>query len=150
MHAGYHGNDIEAPKSTGVTHQRESSHILFGGSILIQTPLEELPQETAIFFEFQHYKPSKKKVSTKCFSFMEMDEIKPGKAALEMYALCTFNRILVAYNTVRVCIANSCSLCSYVPCAVYTELALTFLTAAALYVNESCTIQVDHNNACML
>ena len=50
----------------------------------MKTPLVELPEGASIFFEFKHYKPKKKKVSTKCFSFIEMDEIKPGKAALEM------------------------------------------------------------------
>lgn len=64
--------------------QREASHINFGVPVLLITPLEELPEGTAIFFEFKHYKPKKRKVSTKCFSFMEMDEMKPGKAALEM------------------------------------------------------------------
>ena len=39
---------------------------------------------SAIFFEFKHFKPKKGNVSTKGFSFMEMDEIKPGKAFLEM------------------------------------------------------------------
>lgn len=38
----------------------------------------------AIFFEFKHFKPKKSVISTRCFSFMEMDELKPGKAILEM------------------------------------------------------------------
>lgn len=84
MDAGFHGEDLEPQQSTAVSHQQEFSHILFGVSVLVQTPLEELPQEAAIFFEFQHYKSSKKRLSKKCFSFMEMHEIKPGKAALEM------------------------------------------------------------------
>ena len=39
---------------------------------------------SAIFFELKHYKPKKAAVSTRCFSFMEMDEIKNGRAILEM------------------------------------------------------------------
>lgn len=39
---------------------------------------------TAIFFEFKHYKPKKDIVSTKCFAFMEQDEIKPGPACIEL------------------------------------------------------------------
>uniref|UniRef100_A0A8C2URB6 Axin interactor, dorsalization associated n=1 Tax=Chinchilla lanigera TaxID=34839 RepID=A0A8C2URB6_CHILA len=39
----------------------------------------------AIFFEFKHYKPKKKFTSTKCFAFMEMDEIKPGPIVIELY-----------------------------------------------------------------
>lgn len=38
----------------------------------------------AIFFEFKHYKPKKKFTSTKCFAFMEMDEIKPGPIVIEL------------------------------------------------------------------
>ena len=39
---------------------------------------------TAIFFEFKHYKPKKDIVSTKCFAFMEQDEINPGPACIEL------------------------------------------------------------------
>ena len=39
---------------------------------------------SAIFFEFKHFKPKKHSISVKCFSLMEMDEIKPGKTFLEM------------------------------------------------------------------
>ena len=80
----FHGDDIEVSQDTPLANQKEGSHIQFGVSVLIRSPLEELPEGAAIFFEFKHYKPNKKRVSTKCFSFMEMDEIKPGKAALEM------------------------------------------------------------------
>jgi len=38
----------------------------------------------AIFFEFKHYKPKKERVSTRCFSFMELDEIRDGTISLEM------------------------------------------------------------------
>ncbi len=38
-----------------------------------------------IFFEFKHYKPKKKIVSTKCWSFMERDEVKEGDIAIELY-----------------------------------------------------------------
>lgn len=39
----------------------------------------------AIFFEFKHYKPKKGFTSTKCFAFMEMDEIKPGPIVIELW-----------------------------------------------------------------
>uniref|UniRef100_A0A8D2D9G5 C2 Aida-type domain-containing protein n=1 Tax=Sciurus vulgaris TaxID=55149 RepID=A0A8D2D9G5_SCIVU len=39
----------------------------------------------AIFFEFKHYKPKKRFTSTKCFAFMEMDEIQPGPIVIELY-----------------------------------------------------------------
>ena len=40
-----------------------------------------------IFFELKHYKPSKRSISVKCFSFMELDELKSGPAVLEMYVI---------------------------------------------------------------
>ncbi|OBS70034.1 hypothetical protein A6R68_01422 [Neotoma lepida] len=45
---------------------------------------EEDEEGAAIFFEFKHYKPKKRFTSTKCFAFMEMDEIKPGPIVIEL------------------------------------------------------------------
>ena len=39
---------------------------------------------TAIFFEFKHFKVKKRTISTKCFAFMEMDELKPGPVVIEL------------------------------------------------------------------
>lgn len=57
----------------------------------------------AIFFEFKHYKPKKRFTSTKCFAFMEMDEIKPGPIVIELWvhwraSLSTFWGILKYWN----------------------------------------------------
>lgn len=38
----------------------------------------------AVFLEFKHYKPKKQKVSTKCFSVLELDELKNGTFPLEV------------------------------------------------------------------
>ena len=38
----------------------------------------------AVFFELKHYKPKKKTISTKCWAFLERDEIKDGPAFLEL------------------------------------------------------------------
>lgn len=37
-----------------------------------------------VFLEFKHYKPKKQKVSTKCFSVLELDELKNGTFPLEV------------------------------------------------------------------
>ena len=63
---------------------KEEAAILFRMTAQLQHPLEEMPGGAAIFFEFKHFKPKKKCVSTKCFSFMGMDELKEGKTVLEM------------------------------------------------------------------
>lgn len=38
----------------------------------------------AVFFELKHYKPKKRAVSTRCWSFLEKDEIKEGHVVLEL------------------------------------------------------------------
>lgn len=40
---------------------------------------------SAIVFEFKHFKPKGEYISTKGWSFLELDEIKAGPAVLEMY-----------------------------------------------------------------
>lgn len=47
--------------------------------------------DCAVFFELKHFKAKKKKISTKCWSFMEKDEIKPGSKVLEMYEIMNLN-----------------------------------------------------------
>ena len=78
------GKDLEAVQTTPVASERETSYVIFNDEVEIQSPLEEMPSGAAIFFEFKHYKPKKGTTSTRCFSFMEMDEVKPGKSFLEM------------------------------------------------------------------
>ncbi len=43
--------------------------------------------DCAVFFEFKHYKPKKTKVSTKCFCFMEKDELQRGSFPLEVFVV---------------------------------------------------------------
>lgn len=81
---GLAGKDLEVAQVTPVARQREPSYIVFGNEVEIHSALEEMPGGAAIFFEFKHYKPKKGIISTRCFSFMEMDEVKPGKTFLEM------------------------------------------------------------------
>lgn len=37
------------------------------------------PSDLVLFFEFKHYKPSKKKISTRCFALMEAKEMMKAK-----------------------------------------------------------------------
>lgn len=55
----------------------------------------------AIFFEFKHYKPKKRFTSTKCFAFMEMDEIKPGPIVIELWVDCGVKRLEGCYFASR-------------------------------------------------
>lgn len=76
------GQDL--PPAGGV----RGSHIEFGSTVHLQTPWSELAPGWAVFFEFKHYKPKKRKVSTRCFAFLEYDEMREGvdsDMVLELY-----------------------------------------------------------------
>uniref|UniRef100_A0A672HH93 C2 Aida-type domain-containing protein n=1 Tax=Salarias fasciatus TaxID=181472 RepID=A0A672HH93_SALFA len=70
------GVDVNPVQDTPVASRKEDTYIHFSVDASFQT---------AIFFEFKHYKPKKRFTSTKCFAFMEMDEIKPGPIVIELY-----------------------------------------------------------------
>lgn len=77
--------NLEEPQDTPTLMDKSSSAIHFGVTIQLHRPMQEIPGGSAIFLEFKHHKPKKSIISTKCFSFMEMDEIKPGRCYLEIY-----------------------------------------------------------------
>ncbi|XP_026857266.1 axin interactor, dorsalization-associated protein isoform X1 [Electrophorus electricus] len=79
------GVDLNPVQDTPVATRKEDTYIHFSVDVEIQKHLEKLPKGAAIFFEFKHYKPKKRFTSTKCFAFMEMDEIKPGPIVIELY-----------------------------------------------------------------
>ncbi|XP_043076160.1 axin interactor, dorsalization-associated protein isoform X4 [Puntigrus tetrazona] len=79
------GIDLNPVQDTPVATRKEDTYIHFSVDVEIQKHLEKLPKGAAIFFEFKHYKPKKRFTSTKCFAFMEMDEIKPGPIVIELY-----------------------------------------------------------------
>lgn len=77
--------NVTPPQDTPISNRKDGKFIKFGVDVEIQKPIEKLPRGTAIFFEFKHYKPKKDIVSTRCFAFMEQDELKPGPACIELY-----------------------------------------------------------------
>ncbi|XP_005996083.1 axin interactor, dorsalization-associated protein isoform X2 [Latimeria chalumnae] len=79
------GVDVTPVQDTPVAARKEDMYVHFNVDIEIQKHVEKLPKGAAIFFEFKHYKPKKRFTSTKCFAFMEMDEIKPGPTVIELY-----------------------------------------------------------------
>ncbi|XP_075939990.1 axin interactor, dorsalization-associated protein isoform X4 [Anarhichas minor] len=79
------GVDVNPVQDTPVASRKEDTYIHFSVEVEIQRHVEKLPKGAAIFFEFKHYKPKKRFTSTKCFAFMEMDEIKPGPIVIELY-----------------------------------------------------------------
>ncbi|XP_015687408.1 axin interactor, dorsalization-associated protein isoform X1 [Protobothrops mucrosquamatus] len=79
------GIDLTPVQDTPVASRKEDTYIHFNVDIEIQKHVEKLTKGAAIFFEFKHYKPKKRFTSTKCFAFMEMDEIKAGSIVIELY-----------------------------------------------------------------
>ncbi|XP_043913806.1 axin interactor, dorsalization-associated protein isoform X1 [Protopterus annectens] len=79
------GVDLTPVQDTPLASRKEDMYIHFNVDVEIQKHIEQLAKGAAIFFEFKHYKPKKRFTSTKCFAFMEMDEIKPGPVVIELY-----------------------------------------------------------------
>ncbi|XP_059533355.1 axin interactor, dorsalization-associated protein isoform X1 [Myotis daubentonii] len=79
------GIDLTPVQDTPVAARKEDTYVHFNVDIELQKHVEKLTKGAAIFFEFKHYKPKKRFTSTKCFAFMEMDEIKPGPIVIELY-----------------------------------------------------------------
>ena len=67
--------------------ERRVMHVVFNQTVYLGMSLEEMTRNGAtIFFEFKHYKPKKKKVSTRCWAFMELNELKQDEEIiLEIY-----------------------------------------------------------------
>jgi len=77
-------------QDTPVSNNLRPNYVLFGCNVHIQTPMEEIMQKNlCLFFEFKHYKPAKKKISTRCFALMEARELKVAQerkqVCLELY-----------------------------------------------------------------
>lgn len=81
-----YGNPMESEQDTPLATSKKGMHVHFGFRVHIQTPVRKMKEaNAAVFFEFKHWKPKKKKISTRCFAFLEMDELKEGAIALEQY-----------------------------------------------------------------
>ncbi|EFJ50605.1 hypothetical protein VOLCADRAFT_120601 [Volvox carteri f. nagariensis] len=78
------GQAVEAVQETPVGRSN-LSYVFFENTVYIQTPINQLSDKSAIFFEFRHFKPKKSKKSIKAYCYMEMDEIKNGPVTLEVY-----------------------------------------------------------------
>uniref|UniRef100_H2YCD6 C2 Aida-type domain-containing protein n=1 Tax=Ciona savignyi TaxID=51511 RepID=H2YCD6_CIOSA len=77
--------DLCQRQNTPVASGRVENYLTFGFDIHIQVPFENMPKGSAIFFELFHYKQKRRATSLKCFSFMELDELKAGPCVIELY-----------------------------------------------------------------
>mmetsp|Transcript_11870 Transcript_11870/g.27597 ORF Transcript_11870/g.27597 Transcript_11870/m.27597 type:complete len:323 (-) Transcript_11870:142-1110(-) len=82
------GNIIGAQKDTCVASERKNQHIFWtgpGATVTLSQNLEQILPGSAIFFEFRHYKKQKAKISVKCWGFIEREDLKEGRHAVELY-----------------------------------------------------------------
>ncbi|XP_034860032.1 axin interactor, dorsalization-associated protein-like [Mirounga leonina] len=83
------GIDLTPVQDMPVSSRKEDMYVHFNVDIELQKHFEKLTKGASIFFEFKHYKPKKRFTSTKCFAFMEMDEIKAGPIVVKLYKKLT-------------------------------------------------------------
>ncbi|XP_063105837.1 axin interactor, dorsalization-associated protein-like [Cavia porcellus] len=83
--ADLNGIDLMPVQDTPVASRKEDTYVHFNVDIELQKHVEKLTKGAAVFFEFKHFKPKKRFTSTKCFTFMEMDELKPRLIVIELY-----------------------------------------------------------------
>mmetsp|Transcript_37807 Transcript_37807/g.119256 ORF Transcript_37807/g.119256 Transcript_37807/m.119256 type:complete len:293 (+) Transcript_37807:292-1170(+) len=98
------GNILESSQDTPITSRPKPNYVMFGHTVHVQAMFNKLPVGSAVFFEFKHFKPKKKKISTKAFAFMEYDEISKsdGPVVLEIYKKPTdFKRKKVSLLSVK-------------------------------------------------
>ncbi|CAK9005081.1 Axin interactor [Durusdinium trenchii] len=74
-------------RDTNFACERRATHVMFTQQVYLNVSLEDMERSgAAIFFEFKHYKPKKKKISTRCWCFMELAELKRDEeVVLEIY-----------------------------------------------------------------
>jgi len=96
------GKLIESSQDTPITKSHKPNYVMLEHTVHIQTALNALPNKAAIVIEFKHYKPKKKKVSTKAWCFFQQDEIKEGGLVCEIYNKPTdFRRKKLSLMTVK-------------------------------------------------
>eukprot|EP00736_Rhodelphis_marinus_P009629 Rmarinus@m.6 len=79
------GDEIESSQDLEVCNKKRHNYVVIGQTVHIQSPINHFHEGTVIAFEFKHWKPKKRKNSTRCWTFLELDELKPGPCALELY-----------------------------------------------------------------
>lgn len=79
------GVDLCPSQKTPTAARRDDTYLYFGTDVEIQICIEKMARNSAIFFEMKHYKPNKRMTSSKCFAFMEQDELKSGPCVIELY-----------------------------------------------------------------
>lgn len=80
-------NFLDRAHDTCFAKERRATHAIFNHQVYFNLSLEDMQRQgAALFFEFKHYKPKKKKISTRCWAFMELNELRRDEEmVLEIY-----------------------------------------------------------------
>lgn len=70
---------------SGVAAKHDGKYFVFDETVTMTQNLESVMPGSAIIFEFRHFKKDKKKMSTKCWAFIEREDLKEGSQVLELY-----------------------------------------------------------------
>lgn len=102
---GSNGQIIES-QDTPKSNTLKPNYVIFGNTVHVQATLEDIAaRDLCLFFEFKHYKPAKKKISTRCFALMESKELAKAKGqtvCLELYKKPTdFSRRSLSLFTIK-------------------------------------------------
>ena len=89
-------DEHDLPLSAAVRRADAKQHVFFqgpGAEVYLNVSLEELMQtNAAVFFEFKHYKPKKKKISTRCWAFFTLGEVDLRSGATQRLALELYSK----------------------------------------------------------
>lgn len=79
------GKNMESWQDTAIGKERSERHIIFGDCITLKSNYESILPGAAVLFELKHFKEKKSKISTKCWAFLEREDLKEGRHMLELY-----------------------------------------------------------------
>ncbi|CAK8692711.1 axin interactor, dorsalization-associated protein-like [Clavelina lepadiformis] len=79
------GLDLCPAQNTPTSTSRDDTYLFFNVNVELQLALEDMIRGSAVFFEMRYFKQKRKTTVTKCFAFMEIDELKAGPCVIELY-----------------------------------------------------------------
>merc|ERR1739838_2379 len=79
------GVDLCSAQSTPTPSHQDDLYLYFNVDVELQLPLEHFPTGSAVFFQLFYYKEKRRVTKAKCFSFMDIDELKTGQCVVEIY-----------------------------------------------------------------
>mmetsp|Transcript_21516 Transcript_21516/g.52293 ORF Transcript_21516/g.52293 Transcript_21516/m.52293 type:complete len:338 (-) Transcript_21516:129-1142(-) len=81
--AGAKVSGVQVDTKPAAKHQ--AKYFIFNEEIQLTQSLEAIAPGSAIIFEFKHFKKDKNKMSTKCWCFVEREDLKNVPMVLELY-----------------------------------------------------------------